>query len=192
MISYTYICVFACLNVIAAYISGQTSAQRTTSVKAVVGNNVRLDCNTTTDADVCWTHSGTTDSERHLVYSKGEIFNGYRGQFEVQRSRKNTFLYIKEVQPINAGQYRCVEDNGEGLYEITYHLTVLTDSTDLGATTEILPVSSALVKEAGMLFLFTISYPNVNCYHYLNWLATFPMTFRIFYGDVKNVTITTT
>ena len=82
----------------------------------IVGETASISCSVAKEHDtVLWTHQTTDEAAPVIVYAGGSVRNGYRQRFSVDTSTGQRYdLIIKDIQPSDAGVYRCIDDGGLG------------------------------------------------------------------------------
>ena len=76
-----------------------------------VGDTTYFNCSTNLQSrEIFWNHG------RNYIYTGVAIINPYRGRFEIDRNASNGShnLVIHSVQPGDAGEYICIDDDGHG------------------------------------------------------------------------------
>jgi len=99
------------------------------SVKNItVSATVTLNCFTSSNVDVKWTHTDTT-SQIYDIYFDGEIFENIRNRFLIKSSIPSQYdLVVLRANQSDAGHYVCDGRNptdGSRMVLSQYYLTVL-------------------------------------------------------------------
>jgi len=82
---------------------------------AVIGGTVTLPCRTSLTTPVDWYYLPSPNAQGRMLCSAGNVLNGYRRRFALNRSVPGDFgLIIVNVTRKDAGLYICKEDVGHG------------------------------------------------------------------------------
>jgi len=81
----------------------------------VEGQFYTIPCDTTVDTDVRWSFVSSVTGTTTDVYDHGLIFGRFRPRFSLNTSVPLLYgLDISSVQLIDAGNYTCIDDIGQG------------------------------------------------------------------------------
>lgn len=78
-------------------------------IVAIAGNTITLQCDSY-GHNVVWKHRDNYEPHDFTVYTEGQIVSGFSNQYSIA----NNSLVIRDLTPYNAGNYRCMDDDGLG------------------------------------------------------------------------------
>jgi len=92
-------------------------------IVADVGDNVTMYCNTTlVKASVDWRRKLTSANRYEIFCYHGSIVKGREDKFSISSPQNGSYeIIVKNVQPDDSGEYRCIE----GIHDPSYGTIML-------------------------------------------------------------------